>query len=297
MKTNSIYKSEKDKQEILKLYDQKLASLNVRYDEQFVETFVGGQTHIISLGEAGLPPVVLLHGLNAGAPMALEVIKGLAAKYRIHAIDIIGQAGKSAETRISVKDLSYGKWLAEVFDRLQLEKVPVIAVSYGAFVLQRLIAYQPQRIERAIFVVPAGIVGGSFFQSVFKLLLPMRKFLKTKQMSDLLKFMDAFYTTKDDFSIAFQKLTLLGVNMDMRRPPLLKIDEMKLLDGPVYVLAADDDVFFPAEKMIKRCRQIFKTLAETKILPNSKHVPGDKDYDEIEKNIGRWLAERRTESN
>ena len=166
MAAESIYKSEKDKQKFLELYDRKLASLNLKYEEKFVETFAG-KTHVIAAGDADLPPVVLLHGINAGSPVALEAVKNLSAKYRIYAIDTVGQAGKSAETRLPINDESYGKWLAEVFDALKLKKAPVIGVSYGSVLLARLMAYQPERIEKAIFVVPIAIVNGYFFESIF----------------------------------------------------------------------------------------------------------------------------------
>ncbi len=288
MKTDSIYKSERAKREILNLYDEKLAALKVAYDEQFVETSFGA-THVVSIGDADAPPVVVLHGVNAGAPLALEAVKGLAGKYRIHGVDTIGQAGKSADTKLSVKDTSYGVWLAEVLDRLRLEKVPVVGVSYGSFILGRLMAHQPKRVERAIFVVPIVMASGSFFQSIFKLLLPMKKFMKTERTDDLIKFMDAFYSEKDDYSVRLQKAIMLGVNLDTRRPPLLKDDEVKDFAAPVYVLTVENDIFAPAEKTIKRSRELFKTLKESKTLPNAKHVPAMKDYDRIEKIIGRWL--------
>lgn len=288
MKTDSIYKSDDARREILKLYDEKLASLGVEYDEQFVETRFG-ETHVVSIGDAEKPPVVVLHGINAGAPVALEAVKHLAKNHRLHAVDTIGQAGKSADTVLSVKDASYGVWLAEVFDCLNLEKVPVIGVSYGSFILGRLIKHQPERVERAIFVVPIVFSNGSFLQGIFKLLLPMRKFLKTEDTEDLKKFISAFYTETDDFSVRLQRAILLGVNLDTRRPPLFTAADAKNFAAPVYVLAAENDIFAPAEKTIKKSREIFKTLKETEILPNTKHVPAAKDYERIERIIERWL--------
>lgn len=290
MSNNSIYKSEKDRQNFLDLYDRKLKSLNINYEDIFVETSAG-KTHIIVVGDAGSPPVVLLHGINAGAPVALESIKGLSSKYRIYAIDTVGQAGKSSETQLPINDESYGKWLSEIFDHLHLEKAVVIGVSYGSVILARLMEYSPQRIEKAIFVVPIAIVNARFFQSIFKLLFPMRKFLKTENDADLLKFIDAYYTETDDFSIALQKATLLGVKMDTRRPSLIKTETARKFSAPVYILTAENDIFAPAEKLIKRSRQIFKNLAAIEILPGSKHVPAQRDHKKIEEIISGWLAD------
>lgn len=290
MKTDSIYKSDSARREILNLYDEKLAALNVAYDEKFIETAFG-ETHVVSIGERNAPPVVVLHGINAGAPVALEAVKGLTKNYRVHAVDTIGQAGKSADVKLSVKDASYGAWLAEVLDRLNLKTAAVVGVSYGSFILGSLIKHQPERIERAIFVVPIVFSGGSFWQAIFKLLLPMRKFTKTEKTEDLKKFMNAFYTETDDFSVRLQRAILLGVNLDTRRPPLLKTSDVKNFDAPVYVLAAEKDIFAPAEKTIKRCRELFRFFKSGEILPQTMHVPAAKDYGRIEKIIERWLSD------
>ena len=285
-----IYKSEEYKQKLLELYDEKILSLNVEYEDLFVETSFG-RTHILAVGKADLPPVVVLHGINAGAGLALEPIKNLAEKYRLYGVDSIGQAGKSAETKLSVADESYGRWLAEVFNKIGVEKVPVVGVSYGSFILGKLIAYQPERIAKAIFVVPINFANGSFFKSIFKLLLPMRKFLKTESDDDLLKFMDAYYTDKDDFSVLLQRNVLLGVKFDTRRPPLFKEKDAENFNASAYILAADDDIFAPAEKILKYAPKVLKNLKETKVLENSKHVPAKNRFKEIEETIAAWLED------
>src|SRR5687767_9100535 len=83
----SIYKSDTFQGEFARLYEAKLASLALEYSDTYVETS-WGRTHVLVAGDEGLPPVVLLHGVNACAPIALEPIQGLAGRYRIYAIDI-----------------------------------------------------------------------------------------------------------------------------------------------------------------------------------------------------------------
>ena len=80
----SIYKNETAKTEILALYEAKLAACNITYIDEYVDTFAG-KTHIIITGDRTLPPLVLLHGINAGAPLALEAIKDLNQQYCIYA--------------------------------------------------------------------------------------------------------------------------------------------------------------------------------------------------------------------
>ncbi len=290
MKTTSIYKSPKDKEILQALYQKKLDALGLDYVEKKVATFAG-KTNVLIAGAEQLPPIVLFHGINAGTPLAMEAIKDLTTSFRIYGIDTVGQATRSAETQLPFKGDSYGRWLVEVLDALNLEQVPVIGVSYGAFILQRLIAHAPQRIQKAIFVVPSGFANGSFFKSIFKLLWPMFKYQKTKNEADLLTFMDAFYTHKDPHSIALQKAILDGIHLDTRRPPLLTKKEASQLNAPVYILAAEDDIFFPKEKTIKKAKKIFNNLKKIEILKGSKHVPPAKDYDKIAALVRGFLVD------
>ena len=82
----SIYKSPAVKAEIMALYDAKLKACTIAYEECYVDTFAGS-THVIVAGPADKPPVVLLHGINAGAPLALEAMRDLTDRYRIYAVD------------------------------------------------------------------------------------------------------------------------------------------------------------------------------------------------------------------
>jgi len=286
----SIYKTPAVKTALLELYQQKLDQLTINYHSQVVAT-TAGKTNLIIAGNSELPPIVLFHGINSGVPMALEAIQHLSEHYCIYGIDTIGQTNRSAETRLPLKGDSYGKWIVEVLDSLGLEKAAFIGVSYGAYLLQRLIAYAPSRIQKAIFVVPSGFANGAFLPSLRQLLFPMGKFMRSKKETDLIKFMDAFYVDKDEYSIAFQRTVLLGVHMDTRRPPLIQAKETINFDSPVYILGAENDIFFPIEKVITKAKKVFQNIRAIEILPGAKHVPDAKDYPDIERLIKGFLED------
>lgn len=285
----SIYKNPEAKEAIFTLYDQKLASLEIEYEDIYIDTFAGS-THIIATGDIQNPPIVLMHGVNAGAPVALEAIKGLNENYRIYAIDSIGQTTKSAETRLDLKDDSYGKWLSEILDHLSINKAIFIGVSYGAFLVQKLMRYAPQKFEKTIFIVPGGLANGKFWESTRKLTFPLLKYMRTKKEVDLLQFLDAFYSEKDQSVIDLQKTLLTGVKMDYRRPPLVKKSDVKDLDTPVFAIFAENDVFFPMAKSLEQCQVIFKNFKGYYILKGSKHVPDKAMYSELEDQIKLFLT-------
>ena len=66
-----FFKSEAGKREIFRLYDQKLQELNIPYEEEDILTSFG-RTSVIQTGDTAHPPLVVIHGSNGCAPVALE---------------------------------------------------------------------------------------------------------------------------------------------------------------------------------------------------------------------------------
>ena len=285
---STIYKNKQAKSELMQLYDEKLASLNIPYNEIDIKTQFGN-TRIIQVGKPSGKPIVLLHGYNAGSPLTLEAVKELTDDYVFYAIDTIGQTTKSDETHMNIKDDSYAIWLDEVLEKLHLEQTHIIGISYGAFILQKLMVYKPQRIEKSILVVPSGIVNGNIWESLTKLTLPLIKFKIKKTDTNLKKFISAFTPKNDDFIFKLLRAIMHGVKMDTRIPTLLKKKQVEHYNKPVYVIAASNDIYFPGQQVIERCRLLFNNFQDAYILEHSNHMPGRETYPIIQSKIKEWI--------
>lgn len=285
-----LYKNLEAKNELMKLYDEKLKSLQIDFNEIDIETSFG-KTRVIKTGNEKGKVVVLFHGINAGAPLTLEAVKELRKEYLIYAIDTIGQATKSDETRIDINDNSYALWAVEILEKLEIEEGNFIGVSYGSYILQKLITYKPEIVTKCIFVVPSGLVNGKFIASITQLTFPLFKFLITKKDEHLRKFTSAFVPQDDEFMFRLQKALLTGLNMDYRRPKLLKRKDVESFNNPVYMIVAEDDIFFPGFEAINRSKKIFNNFKEAYVLKNSKHMPSINSYSELQQKINEWLKQ------
>ena len=92
MSTKSIYRSPNGKQILSDLYDRQLDSLNIQYEEKFVQTRYG-TTHMILAGNKDSIPLICLHGGNSNTPDTLKSDLPLLECFRIHSVDIIGHPG------------------------------------------------------------------------------------------------------------------------------------------------------------------------------------------------------------
>ncbi len=287
--SRSIYKSEASKKAVLELYDKKARNLDFPFDQFDIATSYGN-TRVLTAGNEKGKKIVLFHGVHAGAPLSLESIKNLIPTYMVYAIDTIGQATKSAETIMNIKDDSFAKWAEEVLDGLFIRKADFIGVSYGAFILQKLIIHRSQKLNQCIFIVPSGLANGGFWSSFKKLSLPLLRYQISKKDKDLRKFVRHFVPEGDEYMFEFQKAILQGVHLDYRRPSILQQADVAHFSNPVSMILADDDVFFPAAKIKRHAEKIFQNLKEVYLLKGCKHIPNSAHLREIEQKIKEWVG-------
>lgn len=121
---NSLLKSEQEKKETLSLYDKKLKELKIEFHVETVDTDYG-KTNIIISAKSSNPPMILIRGSNGCAPIALETCPTLYTKFRVVPIDVLAQPNKSAETILNMKDNSYGLWINDLINQLQLKNVTI----------------------------------------------------------------------------------------------------------------------------------------------------------------------------
>lgn len=280
----SLFKSAKGKQEILALYDQKLDELNIDFEYIQVETSFG-KTNIIATGDVSNPPIIIIHGSNGCAPIALETYPNLSKRFRVYAVDVIAQPNKSSETRPSMKDEAYGKWINEIIDQLNITHVTLAGFSFGGLVILKTLENDESKIKEVFLSAPAYIVNGNPLKALFKIFIPMRRYMKSGKLKFVEAFLKDVFTDRDEFAIQYLSKVFSYFKMDFTPVPIINKEKARLIKTPITLIAAKHDVLFPGEKMIKRATQLFPSLKESVLLKNSKHVQSASDNQLIEKMI------------
>jgi len=276
-----LYKSPVHKKVILKIYQEKLDELNIDYHFKEVMTQFG-KTNIVVTGNAKNPPLVLVHGSNGCAPIGLEIFPKLAQKYQVFAVDVIAQPNRSSETRPSMKDNSYGKWMNEVMEKMNLKGVTMVGFSFGGLIIWKTLVENESRIKEAFLICPAGIVNGNPLKAIFKVFIPMKRYMWTKKIKFVERFLSALFTERDEFAVKFLSKVFLDFEMDFSPIPTIKENEAKKITIPLTIIGADDDLIFPGAKLLKRAKSIFPSLKKEWLLNDSKHVQRRVDNQKIE---------------
>lgn len=279
-----FFKSHQGKEKILDLYNQKLKELNIEYSERIVETRFGN-TNIIITGDAKNPPLVLIHGTGGCAPLILESFPNLSSKYCVYTVDVLAQPNKSAENRLDMKSLDYGKWVIELIEELNLSEVTLVGFSFGGLISLKALELDQTQVKQVFLVAPVYIVNGNPLLGLFKMFIPLKKFIKTNNEKYIKKVMNALFSEYDDFALKFMSTTFQNCNMDFSPLPTISKKSAKQIKTPITLIAAEKDIMFPGKKMINRAKRIFSSLSEIVLFENSKHVPNHKNFKVIEELI------------
>lgn len=180
--TPQIYRSEADRRAVLDSYRRLLAQWPVPREERHVPTREG-DTFVVSSGPADAPPLVLLHGASSSAHEWLGDVAAWSSRFRVHAVDVIGEAGLSAPSRPPLDSDASVRWLDDVLDALDASPTSLVGRSFGGYLALRYALARQERVRRLALLAPAGLgrQRPSFFVAALALMVLGRRGRKRLQ--------------------------------------------------------------------------------------------------------------------
>jgi len=275
MKKGNVYKSELGEKILIELYDKQLKSLNVAYEDMYVQTRLG-QSHLLKLGNPNGKPLLIFHGGNNTTPFSLLFtgFKMLFAHFCVYAVDTIGHPGKSAQTVLSAKSMEYGEWASDVIEGLGFQKMICIGGSFGGGILVKLMCVAPEKIEKAVLLVPSGIANVSTFNLIMKMGIPMIFYVLTKRDYWLKKAVLPMAINEkniDADTYEMVKASFEYVNVKAEMPSNVKKEQLEKCNAPTFIIGAEKDCMFPGKKVIERAEKILPNV-KSHLLQNQGHM-------------------------
>ena len=269
----NIYKTKEGEKIVKELYDRQVQSLGVEYEDIFVDTRYG-RTHILKSGRQNAKSILLFHGGNSTAAFSLKQNLYLIKDYQVYAPDTIGHPGKSDQRVLSSNTLEYGEWASDVIDSLGFERIICIGESFGGGILAKLMCISPEKISKAILLVPAGIYNASKSRLIFSMGIPMMMYIVTKKEKWFEKAFLPMTTNgepMDKDTLEMIRTSFHHVNVNPNMPSNVKKEDIENYQAPTLLLAGEKDVLFPGEKVIERAKEIIHNV-ETHLLKNCGHL-------------------------
>jgi pimeloyl-ACP methyl ester carboxylesterase len=155
MSRESGFKTPEGEQEYLAVYDAAMKLWPVPYEEKTIQSRFG-MTHVVISGPKDAPPLVLLHGYMATSAMWAPNIADFTRDYRVYAIDVMGQPGKSIPDEPIRNSGDFVTWLTGTLDGLHLNRISLIGMSYGGWLALRFAVAAKDRVKELVLLSPGG---------------------------------------------------------------------------------------------------------------------------------------------
>ncbi|WP_115732384.1 alpha/beta fold hydrolase [Aminobacter aminovorans] len=252
MPAQSPFKSDAARDRVLDDYDALLARWPVSYESRFIDTDFG-KAHLIVSGNPTASQLVLLHGGGGNATMWIHNIAELAATFRVYALDIIGDVGRSTGARPAYASGGHVRWLAQVLDGLGLEQTALAGTSFGSWLAADFALKYPERVRGLALLAPPHI-------EPLRLSFMLRAVLATMAPTD--SRIRSFYRLVSS-PHAPQPTGLVMQDFVTRwrsqrqsppPPPRMSADDLQRMPARTLFLLGQDDALYDVNKAAARIR-------------------------------------------
>lgn len=287
MKNKYVYKSKNCEEKMHLFYDKVLTGLSVEYEEKYIETSFG-ITHLLIVGDKKKKPIFTLHGGNGINPLNIKLFLPLLNDFCIYAPDVIGMPGKSYPYRMNPKNNDYGLWLNEVIEKIKKDKVTFVVSSYSSAMMLSLAKVHPEKIEKAVLLVPSGISHGNMLVIMQKQMLPFITYEIKPSKQKLKRTFEPMLTEEDEIWYELFDLILTTYEMELRSPREFNKKEMNNLKAPLFIIVAKQDIFFPPKQVLEKAKRIFNCSIKEMII-EGKHLPSENTMKNVCKEIKKFI--------
>jgi pimeloyl-ACP methyl ester carboxylesterase len=296
-KLSSPFKSQKGEERFLAVYDALMQRWPVPYETLEIPGHFG-ITHVVASGPQDAPAMVLLHGAHATVTMWSANITDLSRDYRVYAVDLIGQPGKSIAAACFTKREQLVPWFTELLDSLKIEKANLVGQSYGGWFTLNYAILAPQRVNKISLLSPAACFKPLCWEHIWRG-APMRFFpsFSTVRSFKLWETHPDFINTPQKMALFNQKVELLYLGFKYFRiqgesnPDIFTDEQLSSLQAPMLLLIGQQEVIYDPQASLERARRLVPHL-EAGLVPDSSHEMVYSQAGIVDERILEFLKER-----
>jgi pimeloyl-ACP methyl ester carboxylesterase len=228
-----------------------------------------GSTFINATGPGDGHPLVLLHAAGLSSTAWFANIAELSHNFRVYAVDVIGDAGKSVADHLMEERVDYAEWLREVFDGLNIDRGYLAGHSYGGWLTLNMALAYPDRLSKLVLLAPAASIYPFCFLAKLTLRLtalnlrPSARFTLKMQASKGTVFEEAFVFLMEMVSRYCVPATMF--------PTVDTEKELKQIDVPTLLLIGAGEKIYNPKVAIERAERLMPNLT-AEIVPNAGHT-------------------------
>jgi len=261
-----LYKTPAGEQAVMAIYDEALQHWPVPYETHTVSTR-HGNTFVFASGKIDSPALILLHGAGGNSSMWAGDVRDYVARFRVYAVDLLGEAGKSDPNRPAWESSAFAEWLEDVLNGLKLERATLVGLSQGAWAALKFATVMPNRVNNLVLMSPGGIVPDRASFLIYAIAMSLLGTWGIRRMVTALfgdqavpdGVVDRVMTITQQFKPRFGVL------------PIFSDEALRRLTMPVLLVGGNKDVMRDLDKIGTRLRGLLPNLSVS-IIPGGGHA-------------------------
>nr|WP_296773982.1 alpha/beta fold hydrolase [Rhodococcus sp. (in: high G+C Gram-positive bacteria)] len=262
-----IYTSDRGAAAVRERYRQILSRWPVPMEQLRIDTRHGA-TFVVASGPAGAPPLVLLHGSGANAATWSADIASWATRFRVYAVDLLGEAGGSDPVRLPLDSDDIASWLDDVLDGLHIDEASFVGMSLGGWTALDYAVRRPSRVTRLSLLCPGGIGRQTMGWLPKVMLLKMFGTRGRRRTVSLVTGLDdaRHSSILDEVVLVFEHF-----RPRTEKLPIFSDDDLRGLPMPVQLIVGDRDAMMDSAETARRVSALVPSSVVT-VLPDTGHA-------------------------
>lgn len=289
-----VYASPAGEATTLDAYEAVIRQWSAAHTEIDIATSFG-LTHVIASGPAEAEPVILLHAYFATATSWYRTAGALSERYRVYAVDVVGDVGKSRPTK-PIKSLDdFARWLTELSDALGIARMHLVGNSVGGFIAAGCAMRLQDRVGNLVLISPAATFHSmrAFYMHMFvpKLLYLLLPWIPggRRAMDRAVDWMNAGLPSDGPWDELFRRSLLHGMGTNQVFPRLYSEAELAQIKAPTLLLVGDHERIYPPAAALEAARRLMPgILAE--LVPGAHHIAAVAQPELVNKRLLEFLA-------
>ena len=294
----SPFKSPEGEAEYMAAYEATMKLWTVPYESKdIVSRF--GSTHIVLCGPKDAPPLVLLHSFFSSLTNWAYTIADLSRDYRVYAVDMMGQPGKSIPDQPIRDRAEMAEWVTSILDALGIPQTHVVGYSYGGFAALNYAIHAPDRVNKLVLLTPVGgfvpLKLQFFIRSLAINYLPT-PWLKRRAMESFMEW--TFYKPNLDnekaqrmFDCMVDQMTLGSLyfrsGMIVLPTPFMD-EELHRVKNPTLLLIGQQETYYDPIAAVARAKRLIPGI-KTELIPQASHDLPISKSDIVDKKMLEFL--------
>lgn len=282
------FKSTSGEADYVSAYDAALQLWPVPYEENDIITRFG-TTHVIASGSEGSPSLLLLHATGTSSTLWFPNIDALSSAFRVYAVDIIGEPGKSRQSRLLRNREDCANWLVDVMQGLGLKRTNIAGLSYGGWHTLNFSLFFQDRINKIVALAP----GASILPFSWPVLLLLRLLPYSPIKPNPFR---SFFNKGFHPNELFARQFAIGVKHFRYADPMESIftnvfseDELSRINVPTLFIVGENEIIYDPVVAIEKVNQLMQNV-ETKLVPNASHLVSMEQPARVNKHILNFLG-------